>query len=109
MNAVQLSLEEGLRRRDDALTRVEQHASPDWNEQAFDTVCSVARRLRFFAADDLWEAGLPTPREPRAIGPVLLRAVRAGFCWNTHTQRNSRKVSQNARPITIYESRIYGG
>lgn len=71
---------------DEAVKRVEDHADPAWKSLAIRTVRYVCERREFFTADDLWEAGLPEPREPRAIGPVMRRAQTAGLCEQTGRQ-----------------------
>lgn len=38
----------------------------------------LASRRRPFTTDDFWDSGLEKPREPRAIGPVIMWGLRSG-------------------------------
>lgn len=100
-------LDAGRAARDAALERVEGGTSMTWARWADEAVRYVARRQQFFCSDDLWLAGLDKPREPRAMGPVMLRAVKAGICRRTEMTRSSKIPSQHAQPIRVYESLIY--
>lgn len=66
----------------EALQRVEAAASPGWIASANDVVATLARARQPFTPDDVWDLlddrGVEPPREPRALGPVLKAAARAG-------------------------------
>lgn len=108
MNATQLSLDEALRRRDAAITRVDEHASEEWKDRALETVYQVCLRKPYLSTNDVWAAGLERPREPRAMGPVMLRACNLKWCVKTGRQEKSRQSTQNARPLAVYASLIHG-
>ena len=108
MNAKQLSLLDGRGLRDQALERVEAAAPPDWNDRALEAVFQAALRWSYFASDDVWRLGLEKPREPRAMGPVMMRAVKLGYCQPQDSTRISSIPGQHARPLRIYSSLIYG-
>lgn len=69
--------------REEAIQRVEENAPPSWNREADATIRAVAARGEPFTADDLWEAGLEKPPTPAALGPVFLRAAKAGLIRKT--------------------------
>jgi hypothetical protein len=100
--------------RDAALERVEGAASPDWSATMFALVVQVARRLPTFTADDVFEAledlpedERPTTPEPRALGPVVLRAVKAGVCSKAGMPgRLSRRRSRHAAPLNVWRSHL---
>jgi hypothetical protein len=76
------SLWEGRARRDEALERVQRHSSP-WRALAYQALERVADRLPYLTSDDVWDELLvmevPRPEEARAIGPVMVKGVRAGL------------------------------
>lgn len=97
-------LTEARRRRDEALDAVAAAAPQEWRERAYETVCAVASRQAYFAADDIWAAGLEKPHEPRALGPVMMRAVKEGVCEATAYTQHSKSVTQHSQPIRVYRS-----
>lgn len=64
--------------RDEAMGRVEDHADDGWYEAATRVVTMLAEHGAPFTADDVWASGLPKPVEPRALGPVFMRAKKDG-------------------------------
>lgn len=100
---------ESARRRDAAIAQADAHAPEAWKERAFATVEAVAGKLPYFAADDIWNEGLEKPHEPRALGAVLIRAVKAGICEPTETWQHSRMPSQHRQPIRVYRSLLADG
>jgi hypothetical protein len=83
-----------------AMERVEQAADSDWMEQAYAAVELTCRRLPDWISDDVWrESGLREPREARALGPVLMRARRAGLCVRTSMQRPSIRSHGSGKPV----------
>jgi hypothetical protein len=81
--------------RDDAMTRVEEHAAPDWKDEAFSVVIDLARTRRPFTADDVWERVGWAPHEPRALGPIMMRALREGYIRPTGHWVACRRVSRH--------------
>lgn len=98
--------------RDVALEKVEQSAGEDWNERAYEVVHAVASEMEFFQADDIharaWEDDLPPAREPRAWGPVMLKAIKAGICQPTGEWVQTKRASRHAAPTRRYRSVIWG-
>lgn len=101
-----LNLTAGRAARDDALDRVE-HAAGDWNELARAAVTVVAHAQPELISDDVWNAGLPAPREGRALGPVMLWAQRAGLITPTGTFRPTAKPNCHAAPVRVWTSNVY--
>jgi len=66
--------------RDTAMERVAAHTDPAWEAQAVAVIVRLSGNPGPFTVDDVWDAltalGVPSPREPRALGPVMKRAVR---------------------------------
>jgi hypothetical protein len=95
--------------RDEALEQVEANADPSWKDAAFEAVVSASRDLHRFTADDVFDRiphGVAT-HEPRALGPVMLRAVRAGMIFKANVASiPSRRRSLHASPRTVWESRV---
>lgn len=106
--AQQLSMDEALAARDAALERVEAAADYEWKELADEITEYVCRHWRLFTSETIWHYGLPKPREPRAMGPVLKRAVASGWCVPEGFVTCSM-ASRHAAPVRQYRSLIYGG
>ena len=62
----------------------------------------------FFTTDAVWDGLEVEPTEPRALGPILMRAARKGLCEPTDQYRNSRRVQCHARPMRVWRSLTYG-
>lgn len=85
--------------RDEAISRVERNADPDWKDMAYDMIVATARELPEFTQDDVWARGLPPTRENRALGPVFLRAARDGVCRKTDRVRPSTLSHGSGKPV----------
>lgn len=97
----------------DAIAQVEAHANPDWSQRAYRAVCQVAANRQQLTPDAviglLKHQGDWPPREPRALGPVMLRAVKAGVIRKTDRMVNSALPERHCRPVPVYLSLIYAG
>jgi hypothetical protein len=98
---------------DEAIERVDQHADPDWKEAALAAVRSVAERAAEFTADDVWEELVTNwpdaqTHDPRALGPVIRRAVKAGWIEHTGEFRRSKRPESHGCPKSVYRSLVYG-
>jgi hypothetical protein len=93
--------------RDQALRVVEENSDPSWADKALEAIRQTALRTPKFFVDDVWEMGLPGTIEDRAIGPVMLRAARLGYCRKTDRVRPSVRSHGSGKPV--WESRIYQG
>src|SRR3990167_2215984 len=100
---------EAQRRRDAALEAVEAGAPIGWSFHALRVVERIARARERFTPDDIWEAGLDKPPEPRALGPVMIRAVKDGICERLDEWMPSQIPTQHKTPIRVYRSLLFGG
>ena len=102
-----------------ALDLVESGASEDWQEDALKCVKLVCTRQRTFVADDVWQLmnrlyPETTTRDLRAMGPIMLRAVRLGWCERTNEMRRSEgeyrpgnRGTCHAHLRPVWRSKIY--
>lgn len=100
----QMTLAEALTQ--EAIARVGEAADEAWMAQARRTLSEIAARLPLFTTDDLWAAGLPSPREPRALGAVMREVARAGICAATDQYRRSTRPECHTRPVRVWRSLI---
>jgi hypothetical protein len=86
--------------RDDAVQRVDDHADVDWKDQALDAVRRTCEQRAEFISDDIWEVGnLPSTREDRALGAVMRKAARNGWCIKTDRVRPSVRSHLSGKPV----------
>lgn len=98
----------GRAARDEAIERV---AAPDdaaaWIDHATAALMSLLALKPVLSSDDVWaeleRLGIEPPDEPRAMGPVMLAAVRAGHMRPLGFVQSARPVC-NARPVRTYRS-----
>jgi hypothetical protein len=93
--------------RDAAIERVEAHADDDWKAAALAAVELAARTRETFTGDDVWNMGLPKPREARALGPVMLGAARAGLITRTDEVRDSTQPGCHRGLVRVWRSNVY--
>lgn len=99
MNAITL-FEDAAIAREQALRQVDENADPDWKDLALDAVRRTCEQRSDFISDDVWEVGeLPQTREDRALGPVMLRASRLGWCVKTDRVRPSKRSHLSGKPV----------
>lgn len=104
----QMSLEDAIAERDVALERVEASSDEEWRDRAFAAVRQTCEQREQFISDDIWTISqLDSTREDRALGPVLLRAARAGLCIKTDRVRPSTRSHGSGKPV--WRSLIYKG
>lgn len=100
-------LEQARTSRDAVLAQVAGSAAAQpWLARATEAVADMARRRAEFTTDDLWDAGLPSPTEPRALGAVIVAAVRAGTIVQTGRWVPSHR--RRCAPIPVWRSLIVG-
>lgn len=99
--------------REDAISRVDEHAPVEWKEDALQRVRTLCDARHLFTTDAVWALlerdGVEPPHEPRAMGPVMLAAVRAGWCTNTGQYEKSVMTSNHRRPVAVYRSLYWRG
>lgn len=93
-------------KRDEALARVEENADQDWCIAAQLAFYEVIAAYPEFTTDHVWavlkEWQVGSPREPRAMGPIVMRLVKEGAMEATGAYRKSTRPECNARPIAVY-------
>jgi hypothetical protein len=95
-------LQQGRVDRDKAVARVYANADAAWKRQAKQAIVRLLRERGLgyrFTTDDV---DCPPPREPRAWGPIMLAAQRAGLIENTHVVRQSNQPQCHARPKAVW-------
>jgi hypothetical protein len=97
-----------------ALVRVEKNANPRWSEFAFASVHATALRLEELTSDDVDAeiASFNAPHRPvthdkRALGPVMIRAAKAGLIFATDRIVASNRSKLHNSPRRVWRSRIY--
>jgi hypothetical protein len=104
---MQLDLLLGEANKADAMQRVWDHANDHWKHLAYDAVRQLARTRQWFTTDDVWQllaASNAATREHRAMGPVMLRAAKAGLIAKTDRVLPTTRPSANCRPVAIWLS-----
>ena len=101
--------------RDAAMKQVKENADKHWlsdAREAVRTICASATPgldsvfgfiNNEWTSDDVWKT-LRLPREPRALGPVINAAVKAGWCEATGRYVKSKRKSRHRAPIAVYRS-----
>jgi hypothetical protein len=91
--------DEGDRRRDESIADAERGAPPEWLTAARDIATAF---IEPWTTDDLWhtlhERGIPGPREPRALGPVVINLYRAGLIEPTGRMVRSQRPVAHRNP-----------
>ena len=93
--------------RDQALDRVET-ANKSWVDTAVTVGRAVASTMAEFTSDDIWNAldEANRPREPRAMGPVMMRLQRAGVIRPTDRVKKSALPQCHSRPKRVWRSML---
>lgn len=95
------------KQRDRAVERVESNADDLWKAEAWSFMLRFCEEHELVHVDDLWDAGLPTPREARALGPLMMRARKAGLIAPTGQSRPSVRSHLSSKPL--WRSLVYRG
>jgi len=93
--------------RDEGIARAASGAGP-WIEQALAAARRILISRREMTTDDLWEAGIPRPAEPRAAGAVMREAANRNWCRATTRTVKSRRKECHCRPVRVWVSLITG-
>ena len=94
--------------RDEALVRVDRNAHEEWKDAALEAVYQAARVNRKFIVDEVWRY-MPSSvntHDLRAMGPVMRRAIKAGWISSTDEYINSSRVTAHKNPRRIWQSLI---
>lgn len=96
--------------RDEALSQVAAPAiAVIWSVAAYDALVAVARRQEHLTSDDVWAElevmGITPPPERRAMGPIMVKAAKAGIVVHTGYVRGANP-KHHANPHGGYRSLI---
>jgi hypothetical protein len=89
--------------RDEGMARAERAAPEEWKDAAWHAIVALANAGADFTADDVWAKVGFAPPEPRALGPLLVRAQKAGMIRNTGNRRSSTRPEHHAFPCAVWE------
>lgn len=81
--------------------------APDWSEQAFQAIVTVARRQSMVHVDDVWTK-VPPPHHHNAWGSVWMRAIKRGVIQKTDGRRHSIAPRKHKHEYPVYRSLIVG-
>ncbi len=93
---------------DDIRAAVRSIAGPtDWSSRAYETIRRLTKG-RTFSSDDVWQLMEPyaklAPKDPRALGKVMLKAKRAGLIeLVSGEQVISKREICHSRPIQVWK------
>ena len=93
--------------RDEAMDRAERAAADGWNADARALFRAVAERLEYLTTDDVWEAGLEPPREPRALGSIVRAMTKAGVIEPTAHHITCRRPSRHSGTVRVHRSLVF--
>ncbi len=94
---------DGAQLRDEGMARAEHAAPPDWKDAAWNAILHLADAGADFTADDVWGRVGFSPPEPRALGPLLVRAQRAGLIRATGQHRKSERSVRHTGNVAVWE------
>jgi Recombination endonuclease VII len=78
-----------------------------WQHDAVTIIRAVCLKKEFFTTDDVWEAGLAPPPEPRALGSAMTWAASEGYCVRTPIHVQTQRRARHGAPIAIWLSKLY--
>jgi len=94
--------------RDAAIAQVASATDADWKAEVWAVIERFAAGDEF-TTDTIWQAchdeGIATPREPRALGAIMVEAARSRLVAATDRYVASRRVACHARPIRVWVRR----
>ena len=103
----QLTAAEGRAKRDGGMENVTRGTDEAWARATAIFIRDYCRRHEKMFCDDLWAAGLPVPREARALGPIIMNAVRDGVIRRSGRVRPS--IHSNMTPKPVWISLLWDG
>lgn len=96
------------RAKNDAIATVEANAEQDWLLLALGIVYNLCRRQDTFTTDQVWSVlqyrQIPGPHEPRALGAIMVKASRRGWCRATREFVASKRRECHGRDIRLWQS-----
>ena len=103
-----LAIVDGDAKKAHAIGKALEAADSHWVQAALNAVFRVACVEEYFTTDAvwLWGDGLPSPREPRAMGSVMRVAEKAGWIEPTRDHWLSKRAVCHRRPLRVWSSRL---
>lgn len=111
MTEPQLTLDEALSVRDEAIARVDLNADSEWKIAARTSLQECAFVHTTFTADEVWERleqifpDVET-HEPSAMGPIFLAAARRGWIEKVRGEFRKSKYGRRHRDLQVWRSRL---
>ena len=99
----------GIKARETALQAVERGAPREWKDKALEAVRACCLGNPEFLADLVWQYLEDRPPEPRAMGAVMRKAEKAGYCSKTDRFKPTAVVANHRAPKRVWKSNIYEG
>tara|TARA_R110000868_G_scaffold165377_1_gene398927 strand:+ start:51 stop:509 length:459 start_codon:yes stop_codon:yes gene_type:complete len=101
--------EKAFQKGEDAIAQVDKNEVDDWKERALEAVQKCAKKNETFIVDDVWKEleADDAPHIRDAIGPVMRRAVKAGYMEATDRHRPSQSLTAHRLQRRIWMSLIY--
>jgi hypothetical protein len=96
--------------RDEAITRADEHANPDWKTIAYQVGVTVARKREILMSEDII-AAMPdsvTTHELRAMGAVMRRLQKDEIITPLGSYDKSPSPRGHSRPSLQWVSLVYG-
>jgi hypothetical protein len=98
----------------EAIERVDRAADKQWQEDMYESLVSVAGRMPEFTNDETVDEfdrlGFKSKtHDTRALGPVVLRARRAGMIEPTIRQATSKRRTHHNGLLRVWKSLIHEG
>jgi hypothetical protein len=106
---MQLNLVDAIAAADEGIARADDGADVRFIGCAEIALRFIAERNQFFTTEDVKQVCEVTPREGRAWGGVMQRALRDGIAEATDQHRRSGSRVCHARPMRVWRSLIYSG
>ena len=104
-------VDRGAASRDAAIEAVDAGASTAWKESCLSAIRKVATLRHEFTTDAVWyildRSLTPPPREPRAMGAMMRKAVKLGWCTKIQGRtKKSERAECHRRDLSVYTSRV---
>jgi hypothetical protein len=94
----------------EAVALADFNANEQWKKAAADCVRTIAYEKPFFTADDVMNILTTKPvktRDLRALGPVMVRAVKNKLIQKTEKAVSSTRGSRHNCPIRVWKSLVF--
>jgi hypothetical protein len=96
----------------EAMERSERHANAAWAMGMLEAIRLTCRCMRRFNTDHVLKfyTGKETTHDLRALGPLMRRAAKAGYCKKASCAAvNTTRRSRHAAPLNMWDSLIFEG